>query len=55
MDLSFADFGGSERLYPAPATSDDDLDSDKYLNSLAPPGGLEPPTHGLGNASKRKK
>ncbi len=49
LDLSFADFGGSERLYPAPAFSDDTSESRNYLKPLAPPAGLEPATHGLGN------
>ena len=35
-DLSFAEFGGSERLYPAP--------SDSELRKLARREGFEPPT-----------
>ena len=49
IDLSFADFGGSERLYPAPGSKDNSGESPNYLKQMAPPGGLEPPTHGLGN------
>ncbi len=43
-DLSFAEFGGSERLYPAPKDSGGDGESPNYANSLARREGLEPPT-----------
>ena len=35
---------GLERLYPAPGLGDDISESHNYLKTLAPPGGLEPPT-----------
>ena len=53
VDLSFADFAGadsgSKRLYPAPTFNDDASESRNYLKDLAPPAGLEPATHDLGN------
>ena len=48
-DLSFADYSVAERLYPAPGSEDDGHDPRNFPKTLAPPGGLEPPTHGLGN------
>ncbi len=43
-DLSFAEFGGSERLYPAP-TRDGDIEIPRnYPESMARREGLEPPT-----------
>lgn len=43
-DLSFAEFGGSERLYPAPTESDDDTELAKSLNLMVRREGVEPPT-----------
>ncbi len=34
-DLSFADFGGSERLYLAPTLDGDDQEPPSYLGTLA--------------------
>ena len=48
-DLSFADFGAPKRPYTAPAFEDEMVSAGNVANLLAPPGGLEPPTHGLGN------
>ena len=43
-DLSFADFGGSKRLYPAPTLESDISETGNYANSMARREGLEPPT-----------
>jgi hypothetical protein len=43
-DLSFAEFGGSERLYPAPTPDRDISETGKYAKSMARREGLEPPT-----------
>ena len=43
-DLSFADFGGSKRLYPAPASDAGELESDNPLIPMARREGFEPPT-----------
>ena len=43
-DLSFAEFGGSERLYPAPTESGELGDTRKFAESMARREGLEPPT-----------
>ncbi len=43
-DLSFADFGGSERLYPAPDQKSVSAESPNSLERLARREGLEPPT-----------
>ena len=48
-DLSFADFGAPERPYTAPRSDRESDSTGNPLKFLAPPGGLEPPTHGLGN------
>ena len=46
-DLSFADFGGSKRLYPAPAESNADTESPNPAKPLVGRQGLEPWTIGL--------
>jgi integrase len=43
-DLSFAEFDGSERLYPAPTPERDISETGNYANSMARREGLEPPT-----------
>ena len=43
-DLSFADFGGSERLYPAPPSERDGQKTPNPADLLARREGLEPPT-----------
>ncbi len=43
-DLSFAEFGGSKRLYPALEISGDNSDSSNPLKRLARREGFEPPT-----------
>jgi hypothetical protein len=43
-DLSFAEFGGSKRLYPAPTPGRDISETGNYANSMARREGLEPPT-----------
>ena len=43
-DLSFADFGGSKRLYPAPSEIGDDQESPNPLIQMARREGFEPPT-----------
>ena len=43
-DLSFAEFGGSERLYPAPAADEDSAESANSPESLERREGFEPPT-----------
>ena len=43
-DLSFAEFGGSKRLYPAPGEGGHAPKSAKSLNLLARREGFEPPT-----------
>jgi len=43
-DLSFAEFGGSKRLYPAPGIFGDDSQSSNPLKRLARREGFEPPT-----------
>lgn len=44
LGRSSAEFGGSERLYPAPTESDDDTELAKSLNLMVRREGLEPPT-----------
>ncbi len=46
-DLSFANFGDSKRLYPAPAESDASAKSRNPAKSLVGRQGLEPWTIGL--------
>ncbi len=48
VDLSFADFSVSKRLYPAPASEDAHSESRNPPNFLAPPARLERATPGLG-------
>ena len=48
-DLSFADFGSSERPYTAPRSDENHELTLKSLKMLAPPRGFEPLTPGLGN------
>ncbi len=43
-DLSFAEFGGSERLYPSPTESREQADTRNVAESMARREGLEPPT-----------
>ena len=43
-DLSFAEFGGPKRLYPAPGLENNDTEAPNYLDSMARREGLEPPT-----------
>ena len=43
-DLSFAEFGGPKRLYPAPGLESNDTEAPNYLDSMARREGLEPPT-----------
>ena len=43
-DLSFAEFGGSEQLYPAPTQDGDSEMSRNYPESMARREGLEPST-----------
>ena len=43
-DLSFAEFGGSERLYPAPTQSGEPRQARNRAESMARREGLEPPT-----------
>ena len=43
-DLSFAEFGGTKRLYPALGISGDESESPNYSESMARREGLEPPT-----------
>ena len=43
-DLSFAEFGGSKRLYPAPKLYAAEEDSSNPLKVLARREGFEPPT-----------
>jgi integrase len=43
-DLSFAEFGGSKRLYPAPASEAEELESDNPVIPMARREGFEPPT-----------
>jgi hypothetical protein len=43
-DLSFAEFDGSERLYPALTPESDISETGNYLKSMARREGLEPPT-----------
>ena len=43
-DLSFADFGGSERLYPNPTLESDSGEPRDSLESMARREGFEPPT-----------
>jgi hypothetical protein len=54
-DLSFAEFGGSERLYPAPTESGELSDAPNYPNSMARREGFEPPTLRFEDRSKRKR
>ena len=39
-DLSFAEFGGSKRLYPAPGLESNDTEAPNYLESMARREGL---------------
>ncbi len=43
-DLSFAEFDGFERLYPALTPESDISETGNYANSMARREGLEPPT-----------
>ncbi len=43
-DLSFAEFGGSKRLYPAPTLERDISETGNYAKSMARREGFEPPT-----------
>ena len=43
-DLSFAEFGGPKRPYPALGISGDESESPNYLESMARREGFEPPT-----------
>ncbi len=43
-DLSFAEFGGSKRLYPAPTPESDISETGNYAKSMARREGFEPPT-----------
>ncbi len=43
-DLSFAEFGGSKRLYPAPTKSGESAEARNLAESMARREGLEPPT-----------
>ena len=43
-DLSFAQFGGSKRLYPAPGISGNDSESSNSLKNMARREGFELPT-----------
>ena len=54
VDLSFAEFGGSERLYPAPTPEWDLFEAANPAERLVGPRGLEPRTVGLKAPSKRK-
>jgi hypothetical protein len=54
-DLSFADFGGSKRLNPAPAKGEADAESRNTAASLVGRQGLEPWTLGLEDRRGRKK
>jgi hypothetical protein len=54
-DLSFADFSGSERLYPAPGQKSVSRESPNSLESMARREGLEPPTLRFEVSRKRKK
>lgn len=46
-DLSFAEFGGSERLYPAPASDAETEVAPNCPESLVGRQGIEPWTNGL--------
>jgi hypothetical protein len=55
-DVSFADFGGAKRLYPAPSdneaggrSSDSDVRNQDVRGSVERETGLEPATHSLGS------
>ncbi len=48
-DLSFANFGAPKRPYTAPGSGRNSPKADNPADCLAPPAGLEPATHGLGN------
>ena len=43
-DLSFAEYGGSKRLYPTPTPERDISETGNYAKSVARREGLEPPT-----------
>ena len=55
LDLTFAEFGGSERLYPAPAKTSEESEAPNPAKPLVGRQGLEPWTIGLKERSKRKK
>ncbi len=42
-DLSFAEFGGSKRFYPALEISGDDSESSKPVEKTGTPGGIRTP------------
>jgi hypothetical protein len=61
-DVSFADFSGSKRLYPAPGedgprsdTLDADLSDQDHWEKLERETGFEPATLSLGSRIRRKK
>ena len=54
-DLSFAEFGGPKRLYPALGISGDESESPNYAERLARREGLEPPTLRFEASRRRKK
>jgi hypothetical protein len=54
-DLSFAEFGGSERLYTAPTPECDPDETPKVAERLARREGLEPPTLRFEERKKQKK
>ncbi len=54
-DLSFAEFGGSEMLYPAPTPERDISETGNYVKSMARREGFEPPTLRFEVSRKRKK
>ena len=43
-DLSFAEFNGSKRHYPAPTPERDILETGNYAKTMARREGFEPPT-----------
>jgi hypothetical protein len=43
-DLSFAEFDGSERFYPAPTPERDISETGNYAKTMARREGFEPPT-----------
>ncbi len=54
-DLSFAEFNGSKRLYPAPTPESDISEAGNYAETMARREGLEPPTLRFEVSRKRKK